>query len=382
MADGYGFGGEGDWKTAALVRAMKVMAAGPRRAARRSWRTTPTTSTRSGATGARRPHAGGLPDDRRAASRRSRSIRSASAARPTRCAWSSTRAPGPAVNAARHRHGQPLPHGRRTRSTWCAPDAPLPKLPVARALWVPQPDLKTAAAAWIHAGGAHHTGFSLAITPEHLRDFAEMAGVEFVLIDERHDASTSSRRSCAGTRPTTLMAKGTRASHGARLHDRPRLRHELGPRRGRRLRGRASSSARTSSTILRASRACCSTPSDPHLARQNPADYIEGLRASVTGALAEAERSPASRAGGVIGIGVDTTGSTPMPVDAREPAAGARPEVEGQPRGPGLALEGPHRRRRGGGDHARRRARTPRSTSRRSAASTRPSGSGRRSGAA
>jgi L-arabinose isomerase len=63
------------------------------------------------------------------------------------------------------------------------PDEPLPRLPVARALWVPRPDLKTAAAAWIYAGGAHHTGFSLALTVEHLADFAEMAGMEFLLID-------------------------------------------------------------------------------------------------------------------------------------------------------------------------------------------------------
>jgi L-arabinose isomerase len=62
-------------------------------------------------------------------------------------------------------------------------DAPLPKLPVARALWLPQPDLKTAAAAWILAGGAHHTGFSLDLTVEHLEDFAEMAGIEFLLIN-------------------------------------------------------------------------------------------------------------------------------------------------------------------------------------------------------
>jgi L-arabinose isomerase len=62
-------------------------------------------------------------------------------------------------------------------------DEPLPKLPVARALWLAQPDLKTAAAAWILAGGAHHTGFSLALTAEYLEDFAEMAGMEFLLID-------------------------------------------------------------------------------------------------------------------------------------------------------------------------------------------------------
>jgi L-arabinose isomerase len=62
------------------------------------------------------------------------------------------------------------------------PDQPLVKLPVARAVWVPRPDLKTAAAAWILAGGAHHTCFSQAISVEHLEDFAEMAGVEFLVI--------------------------------------------------------------------------------------------------------------------------------------------------------------------------------------------------------
>ena len=65
-----------------------------------------------------------------------------------------------------------------------APDAPLPHLPVARAVWVPRPDLPTAAAAWIYAGGAHHTGFSQAISPAALEDFAEIGGVEYILIDQ------------------------------------------------------------------------------------------------------------------------------------------------------------------------------------------------------
>ncbi|MCA9899781.1 MAG: hypothetical protein KC433_16435 [Anaerolineales bacterium] len=55
---------------------------------------------------------------------------------------------------------------------------------VARALWKPHPDLHTAAAAWILAGGAHHTGFSLAISAEYLEDFAEISGVEYLLIDK------------------------------------------------------------------------------------------------------------------------------------------------------------------------------------------------------
>jgi L-arabinose isomerase len=63
----------------------------------------------------------------------------------------------------------------------------LPKLPVARALWKPQPDLAKSAEAWIHAGGAHHTCLSLALNAEHLQDFASMAGIEFLLIDEKTD---------------------------------------------------------------------------------------------------------------------------------------------------------------------------------------------------
>ncbi len=63
------------------------------------------------------------------------------------------------------------------------PDKPLQKLPVASAVWVPRPGLKVAAAAWILAGGAHHTCFSQSLTAEHLEDFANMAGLEFLLID-------------------------------------------------------------------------------------------------------------------------------------------------------------------------------------------------------
>ena len=63
-------------------------------------------------------------------------------------------------------------------------EAPLPKLPVARALWTPKPNLKIAAAAWILAGGAHHTSFSYEVTSAHLQDFAEMADIEMLLIDE------------------------------------------------------------------------------------------------------------------------------------------------------------------------------------------------------
>jgi L-arabinose isomerase len=63
------------------------------------------------------------------------------------------------------------------------PPLPLPKLPVARAIWKCRPDFKTACASWIYAGGAHHTVYSYAVTTEHLRDFAEIAGIEMVAID-------------------------------------------------------------------------------------------------------------------------------------------------------------------------------------------------------
>ncbi len=67
--------------------------------------------------------------------------------------------------------------------TLMPPEHPLPALPVARAVWVPEPNLKIAATAWILAGGSHHTALSPALTPEHLENFAAMAGMEYLLID-------------------------------------------------------------------------------------------------------------------------------------------------------------------------------------------------------
>jgi len=60
----------------------------------------------------------------------------------------------------------------------------LPRLPVARAVWRPRPDFRTTVEAWLTAGGAHHTVLSRALDPEPLVDFAEMAGIELILIDE------------------------------------------------------------------------------------------------------------------------------------------------------------------------------------------------------
>jgi L-arabinose isomerase len=62
---------------------------------------------------------------------------------------------------------------------------PLPKLPVARALLVPDPDLETSATAWILAGGAHHTSFSMALNTEYMEDLADMFGIELMIIDKK-----------------------------------------------------------------------------------------------------------------------------------------------------------------------------------------------------
>ena len=64
------------------------------------------------------------------------------------------------------------------------PEAKLEKLPTASALWIPQPDLKTGAAAWIYAGGAHHNAFSQAVTAEYIEDFCDMAGIELIQINK------------------------------------------------------------------------------------------------------------------------------------------------------------------------------------------------------
>jgi len=91
--------------------------------------------------------------------------------------------PGPAINVSM------VDMGNRFRLIVnkveaVVPPHDLPKLPVARVLWKPLPDLKTAATAWIYAGGAHHTCYSQMLTAEHLSDFADMAGMELLVIDE------------------------------------------------------------------------------------------------------------------------------------------------------------------------------------------------------
>jgi L-arabinose isomerase len=179
MADGYGFAGEGDWKTAALVRIMKVMARGL-----------------PGGTSFMEDYTYDFSGTPKVLGAHMLEIcPSITAARPSlqvhplgiggkeppaRLVF--TASAGPAINASL------MDMGDRFRMLVnevdvVAPEHDLPKLPVARALWVPRPNLKIGAAAWIYAGGAHHTGFSQALTLEHMEDFAEIAGVEFVRID-------------------------------------------------------------------------------------------------------------------------------------------------------------------------------------------------------
>ena len=181
MRDGYGFGGEGDWKTSALVRSMKVMNVGQTGGVSFMEDYTYHFSN----TGDKVLGAHMLEICESIAVGKPRleihPLGIGGKADPVRLIFDAQT--GTAVCASI------MDVGGRFRLVAnivdvVPTDAPLPKLPVARALWLPRPNIKVAAATWIFAGGAHHTGFSYSVTPEHLRDYAEMAGVEFLLIDE------------------------------------------------------------------------------------------------------------------------------------------------------------------------------------------------------
>jgi L-arabinose isomerase len=179
MADGYGFGGEGDWKTAALVRTMKVMASGlsggtsfmedytydfsgtPKVLGSHMLEICPSIAADKPSLEVHPLGIGGKAD-------------------PVRLVF--TAPSGPAIVASLVDMGDKFRLIVNNVDV-IQPEHSLPKLPVARAVWIPQPSLKIAAAAWIYAGGAHHTGFSQALTMEHMEDFAEIAGVELVAID-------------------------------------------------------------------------------------------------------------------------------------------------------------------------------------------------------
>ncbi len=180
MAEGYGFGAEGDWKTAALVRALKVMGTGLKGGASfmedYTYHLDPNGMKVLGA------HmleiCASIADNQPSLEVHSLSI--GGKADPARLVFNV--ATGPALNATL------IDIGNRFRMIVneievVPQDAPLPNLPVARVFWIPKPNLKIAATAWILAGGAHHTGFSQSVTVEHLEDFAEIAGIECVLIN-------------------------------------------------------------------------------------------------------------------------------------------------------------------------------------------------------
>jgi L-arabinose isomerase len=181
MSSGYGFAGEGDWKTAALVRAMKLMASGL-----------------SGGTSFMEDYTYHF-DPANALVLGSHMLEiceSIAEGKPTceihplgiggkgdpvRLVFNGK--PGAAINVSI------MDMGNRFRLLLnevmaLSPVEKLPKLPVARVLWRPYPDMKKSCTAWILAGGAHHTAYSQSLTAAHLEDFAGMAGIEFVRIDK------------------------------------------------------------------------------------------------------------------------------------------------------------------------------------------------------
>jgi L-arabinose isomerase len=181
MAKGFGFGAEGDWKTAALVRSMKVMSQGlkggtsfmedytyhfdpkgMRVLGAHMLEVCPTIASGKPSLEIHQLSIGGKAD-------------------PARLVFKT--APGKAIAVTVIDLGNRFRMIANDVEVVKCPD--MPKLPVASVLWTPMPDLKTSAAAWILAGGAHHTGFSTAIDSEYLEDFAGMLGIEFVLINEK-----------------------------------------------------------------------------------------------------------------------------------------------------------------------------------------------------
>ncbi len=186
MADGYGFGAEGDWKTAALVRLLKVMSAGKPGGV--SFMEDYTYHLAKGQERVLGAHmlevcpsiAAGQP------TLEIHPLGIGGKADPCRLVFEA--APGPAVNATL------IDMGGRMRMIVnevdvVRPEQSMPKLPVACAVWVPRPDFKRGCEGWILAGGAHHTAFSYDVTAAHLEDFAGMVGIEFIRIGTGTDLS-------------------------------------------------------------------------------------------------------------------------------------------------------------------------------------------------
>ena len=182
MNDGYGFGGEGDWKTSALVRVMKTMAAGL--PGGNSFMEDYTYHFEPGNEMVLGSHmleiCSSIADGKPSCEIHPLGI--GGKADPVRLVFNV--AGGNALNASI------VDMGNRFRLlvnevTAVKPKNKLPKLPVARVLWKPLPDMQTGCAAWIVAGGAHHTCYSQNLSAELLQDFADIAGIECVHINKQ-----------------------------------------------------------------------------------------------------------------------------------------------------------------------------------------------------
>ena len=185
LADGYGFGAEGDWKTSALVRTFKAMTAGQTVAGKKgnAFMEDYTYNLVKGKEANMGSHMLEV-DPEIAVSKPKIEVHHLGIGDrepPARFVFNTLEGEG-LVAAV-------VDMGNRFRCVVneinvIPPEAPLPKLPVARMLWQPYPNLQTSAEAWILAGGGHHTAFSNIVTTDMLRDWAEMVGIECVAIDK------------------------------------------------------------------------------------------------------------------------------------------------------------------------------------------------------
>lgn len=183
MEKGYGFGGEGDWKTAAMVRLMKLMTEGKKDARGTSFMEDYTYNLVPGKEGILQAHmlevCPSIAEGRVAIKVNPLSM--GDREDPARLVFTAKEGRGVASSL--------IDLGTRFRliinTVHCKKiDRPMPKLPVATAFWTPEPNLITGAECWILAGGAHHTAFSYDLTAEQLGDWAEAMGIEAVYIDE------------------------------------------------------------------------------------------------------------------------------------------------------------------------------------------------------
>jgi L-arabinose isomerase len=186
MADGYGFGAEGDWKTSALVRTLKVMSRGLEGG--NSFMEDYTYHFQPGNMQVLGAHmleiCPSISGTRPSCEVHPLSI--GGKEDPVRLVFNGRS--GPAINASI------IDLGHRFRLiintvTGIEPEEDLPRLPVARMMWQPDPDLPTAATGWILAGGAHHTCYSQNVSVEQMEDFAEIAGIECLVIDRNTSIS-------------------------------------------------------------------------------------------------------------------------------------------------------------------------------------------------